>query len=175
MATAPLTTPVAALLALLAAAPIPDAPRPAPARDDCREVEGRIDARAARLGLDLRGFKVTGEGSIHGALEGGLRVEVRREGRTGAETEVAIRLTAETAYGPLRMQGSALAAREQPTDPTHRVRGWLDVSDGGTRSELGRVRVEGSADTDTRVIAIRYRGELCGAALQLAAAPEAVR
>jgi hypothetical protein len=136
----------------------------------CRDVAGRIDARAARLGLDLHGFKVTGGGSIHGALEGGLRLEVRREGRSGTDTEIAVRITAETAAGPLHMQGTALAGRTQASDPLHRVHGWLDVSEPSAAGPIGRVRVEGTADTGARVIAIRYRGELCGAsAVQLAA------
>jgi hypothetical protein len=168
----PITVPVTALVVLLAGARTPDGPRP-PASPAlvCREVEGQIDARAARLGIDLRGLKVTGAGSIHGALEGGLRLEVRREGRTGPDTEIAVHITAETAAGPLRMRGTAIAARERPEHPFHRVRGALDVSAASAPGAIGRVRVEGTADTETRVIAIRYRGELCGAAgIQLAAA-----
>jgi hypothetical protein len=173
----PMARPAAALLALLAGARPPDAhASPGHPTRSCQEVEGRIDARAARLGLDLHGFKVTGGGSIQGALEGGLRLEVRREGRSGTETEIAVLINAETAAGPLRMQGTALAGRPHASDPLHRVHGWLDVSEPTAAGALGRVRVEGTADTDARVIAIRYRGELCGvAAIQLAAARGNVR
>ena len=169
-----MTGPLAALLALLPAPRPPDPLRSDTLAPACHGVEGRMDARAARLGIDLHGFKVTGGGSIHGGLEGDLRLEVRRAGRHGSDTEVAIRLTAATAAGPVRMEGTALAARERSEDPLHRVRGWLDVTDPSAGGANGRVRVEGTADTGARVISIRYSGELCGdSGARLAVVPAA--
>ena len=153
-----LTGPAATFLVLALATAAPSAPA-------CEGVRGDIDARAQRLGLDWHGFKVTGDGSIQGALKGNLRLEVRRKGRRGLTTELAIKLTAATARGPVLMEGRAFAAREQANDPLASVRGWLDVSreDGA----VGRFRVEGTADTERRAIAVRYSGELCSTAEEL--------
>jgi hypothetical protein len=157
-----MTAPVAALLAVFAALRFhgPAGPH-LRAGLVCHGVEGSIEGRANRLRLDLRGFKAVGGGSIAGALEGDVRLEVRREGRRGPDTELSILLTAATAAGPLRLEGTAWAQRERPEDPFHRVRGWLAVSDGTPEGARGRVSVEGTADTDTRAVAIQYAGELC--------------
>jgi hypothetical protein len=131
----------------------------------CSIIGGDIDARAGHLGLDFHGFKVSGGGSIRGTFVGEIRVEVRRVGRRGPETELSIRLTAATAQGLLRMRGRVVAERRHSDDPLHRVQGWLDVSDadGLPLGSTGRLTVEGTADTASRVIAMRYAGESCSA------------
>jgi hypothetical protein len=138
--------------------------------DLCQAVAGSIDARANRLGLDLRGFKATGGGSITGGLVGTLRVEVRRIGRRGPVTELTIALTASTPAGPIELEGQAFAQRERPEDAFHRVTGWLDVpaGAGAPAGRTGRLAVTGTANTGDRVIAIRYEGVLCGGMATLA-------
>lgn len=165
-----LTVPTLALLALSSSAHGAGGVEPGRSvASVCRGVDGDIDGHARRLGLDLHGFKVTGDGSIQGALEGGLRIEIRREGRRGPDTEVSLRLTAATATGTVHMEGRAFAAREHAGDPLHRVRGWLDVTEGvrGSSAPTGRLDVEGTADTHGRVISIHYTGQLCAAAVEV--------
>jgi hypothetical protein len=61
------------------------------------------------------------------------------------------------------MRGRVVAERQHSDDPLHRVHGWLDVSDaaGLPVGSTGRLTVEGTADTASRVIAMRYAGESC--------------
>jgi hypothetical protein len=160
------TAPAALLLAIFAAAAAPNLPS---SRPDCQPVQGQIDARANRFGLDFHGFKLSGGGTMQGSLAGGVSVEIRRKGRRGPLTDVSVKLTGANAGGPFTLAGVVEAERERPSDPLHVVRGSLALrgADGGS---AGTLEVVGTADTEERLISIRYSGEVCSSAQMVAKA-----
>lgn len=160
------TAPAGLLLALWAAAAEPNLP---PRGLDCQPVQGQIDARANRFGIDFHGFKLSGGGTMHGSLAGDVSVEIRRKGRRGPLTDVAVKLEGANADGPFTLEGVVEAERESPSDPLHVVRGSLALQ-GRAGSGGGQLDVVGTADTKERLISIRYSGEICTAAQMVAKA-----
>ena len=142
---------------------------PAPARE-CQPVEGQIDARANHFGLDLHGFKLTGDGTMQGSLSGNVTVEIRKKGSRGPLTDVSVKMRAITEAGPVTIEGVVAAQREHPSDPFHVVRGSLALQGRDAASSGGALQVEGTADTKERLISIRYSGEICSSVLVASAA-----
>src|SRR5262245_14676358 len=91
------TAPASLLLALWAAAAEPNLLSRGP---DCQPVQGQIDARANRFGLDFHGFKLSGGGTMQGSLAGSVSVEIRKKGRRGPLTDVSVKLSGADADGP---------------------------------------------------------------------------
>ena len=125
----------------------------------CLPVDGSIEARAGRIGLDFRGFKATGVGAMSGAWEGAVRIEVRRRGSHDGVTQMTVRLDAATA-SPLRMEGNVSATPLPEGGPIQRVQGRLEATTPDGEPPVG-VHVMGTVDTRDRSIVVHYVGE-CG-------------
>ncbi len=141
---------------------LPRALLPAPPSDPrCRDMAGLIDARAGHVGLDWHGFRARGEGTISGDLDGAVRVEVRRRGKVGSVTGLAIRVDVVTEGGSYRLDGPATAVPAGDTVGGQSVEGWLELVADRSPRAAGRVVVSGTADTRSRAIHVSYAGQIC--------------